>query len=63
MAKFSIKTLYLIAYNLASSAGWAYVLYLTVNAYLEKKSPESLWQIIEMPLTVDTIRCASLLFI
>jgi very-long-chain (3R)-3-hydroxyacyl-CoA dehydratase len=48
----SAKSVYLIAYNLASAAGWATVLYLAVQHRLGDKPAKSLWSSIDMLLTV-----------
>lgn len=48
----SLKSVYLIAYNLASAAGWAWVLYLAVTFKLADRSPIALWDAIKDPLTI-----------
>jgi very-long-chain (3R)-3-hydroxyacyl-CoA dehydratase len=44
--------LYLIAYNLASALGWAYVLYLAVTCFLANKTPKEAWAELGGPLMV-----------
>lgn len=43
---------YLALYNLASAAGWAFVLFITVTKYLAKAAPEALWQDVQLPLKI-----------
>lgn len=44
--------LYLVVYNLASAAGWAYVLYLCFNSYAAGESASELWVKLNDPLTI-----------
>jgi very-long-chain (3R)-3-hydroxyacyl-CoA dehydratase len=43
---------YLILYNLASAAGWAYVLYLALLSLKEGASPAEAWAAFSVPLAV-----------
>lgn len=47
----SVVKLYLVAYNFASAAGWAYVLYLCYLGYNAGASAGELWGTINVPLT------------
>ena len=46
------KTTYLIAYNGACAAGWAYVLYLTLALARAGAAPAALWAALAAPLTL-----------
>ncbi|KAK1929126.1 Very-long-chain (3R)-3-hydroxyacyl-CoA dehydratase hpo-8 [Phytophthora citrophthora] len=60
MAKNALLNLYLLAFNGASCAGWAYVLYLTVSTVLKSHEAgqdwnqvaQSTWDVVSMPLKV-----------
>lgn len=43
---------YLVVYNLASAAGWAYVLYICFVAYYAGNSATELWEKLNGPLTI-----------
>jgi len=47
-----LKTAWLISYNLASAAGWAYVLYLALVALADGKSAAEAWDTFGFPLMV-----------
>jgi len=50
---------YLFLYNIAACFGWAYVLYLSVQAYLANKTAHELWNIVQGPLKI--VQTAALL--
>ncbi|KAE9018335.1 hypothetical protein PR003_g13609 [Phytophthora rubi] len=60
MAKNALLNLYLLAFNSASCAGWAYVLYLTVTTVLKaheagqdlSQVAQSTWDVVSLPLKV-----------
>ncbi|KAE8901813.1 hypothetical protein PF005_g11276 [Phytophthora fragariae] len=60
MAKNALLNLYLLAFNGASCAGWAYVLYLTVTTVLKaheagqdlSQVAQSTWDVVSLPLKV-----------
>ncbi|EEY62396.1 uncharacterized protein PITG_14831 [Phytophthora infestans T30-4] len=60
MAKNALLNLYLLAFNGASCAGWAYVLYLTVTTVLEaygagqdwNQVAQSTWIVVSLPLKI-----------
>jgi very-long-chain (3R)-3-hydroxyacyl-CoA dehydratase len=43
---------YMVAYNLAMCGGWAYICFLTVMNYVEKKSAESVYPAVRLPLII-----------
>ncbi len=46
----AIKNLYLFLYNALLTAGWAYLLFLVVDHYLNHRAPTELYAVIEAPL-------------